>query len=425
MHMICNSPRIACGAQRGGRGLIVLFILSLCALSIASAQETEPNNACQEAQVIGSIALPHSVNGSLDTPPEVPDVDFFRFAAPPGTEFLVADLEGQATNQGTLPDPFLGLFDSNCNLLAVNDDFQSLNARLLFAVPTEGVFILAAASCCDGGFSGNGGSSGSYRLTVGLPPPAIGSISGRLIDAVSGQPLRGDQSPLASVTLQRCTAESCFETVAYQSTDSAGEFRFTLDYAGTPLAVGTYQVQSFASEYESAQTDPFAVGEGEDFDVGDIALQPPPVRFSEIRPCGDLPPEGGLCLYSVRVTNTSAARLQGQAWSLVNGFGIGSRLGYTSFQAIGLGYMNLQPGQSRVARFVFRVPARVSDGAGICTQVYFGQGREPYFDTLAGGVPLFCILKGFTGGFTVLSEKESLRLLRDPNNGRPPLKLGQ
>src|SRR5919106_935115 len=119
-----------------------------------------------------------SLQGSLDTPPEEPDVDFFRFSATPGAQ-LVADHEGQATGAGTLGDPFLGLFDSGCNLLTLNDDTETLNSRLSFDVPPDGIFILAASSCCDGEFTGNGGSSGTSQLTISPPPPSIGSISGR------------------------------------------------------------------------------------------------------------------------------------------------------------------------------------------------------------------------------------------------------
>ncbi len=413
-----KSPRAA-GAFWSTWMHFIFFIMLLGSLSLATAQtasDLEPNNSCLEAQNIGAISLPFIVTGSLDTPPQIPDVDFIRFEAPAGT-LLVADLEGQATNQGTLPDPFIGLFDSNCNLLALNDGYFSPNARLMFAVPTDGMFILATTSCCDGVFSGQGGSSGTYRLTIRLAPPAIGSIHGRLIDAITGQPLRGDTYPFATVNLFRCTDENCFESVAYQSPDSAGQFRFVLDFTNNPLTMGSYQIQSYASEYEPASFAPFWVGEGEDLDVGDLPLQPPPVQFSEIRPCGNLPPEGGHCWYSVRVTNNLPTPIQGSAWSLVQAYGIGSRLDFTNFQAMGLGKMRLSPGQSGVVRFAFNVPPQVRDGATLCTRVLFGQGQHPFFDTLSQRDPLFCILKGFMGGFSVQSEQESRKLLRKPPTG--------
>ena len=42
-------------------------------------------------------------------------------AAQPG-EFVQAILQGSFSGAGTLGDPLLGLFDSDCNLIDVNDD---------------------------------------------------------------------------------------------------------------------------------------------------------------------------------------------------------------------------------------------------------------------------------------------------------------
>ena len=127
---------------------ISVVMIGFSSQAFAQAVEVEPNDPCTEAQDIGPIDVTgtFSVQGSLDTPPEDPDVDFFRFSATPGAQ-VVADHEGQTTGAGTLSDPFLGLFDSGCNLLASNDDTIGLNARLSFDVPSDGVFILAASSC--------------------------------------------------------------------------------------------------------------------------------------------------------------------------------------------------------------------------------------------------------------------------------------
>lgn len=133
--------------------------------------DIEPNNLCIESQIIGAITPPFVLNGSLDTPPSVPDVDFFQFTSEVGLD-LVADLKGAETGVGTLSDPFLGLFDSNCDVLSINDDFGSLDSHIRFTVPDDGVFILAASSCCDGEFVGSGGSAGTYELAVSLAPPS-------------------------------------------------------------------------------------------------------------------------------------------------------------------------------------------------------------------------------------------------------------
>ena len=84
------------------------------------------------------------------------------------------DLEGANTGKGTLPDPFLGLFDSNCNLLALNDDNNgNFNSRLIFFIPPDGVFVLAATSFGDSSFTGAGAFSGSYQLTIAPATPHI------------------------------------------------------------------------------------------------------------------------------------------------------------------------------------------------------------------------------------------------------------
>ncbi len=398
--------------------VLTLFLLSSFSLALAQGVDAEPNNACTEAQDMGPITLPFIVDGSLDTPPEIPDVDFFEFIGQPGTLVRV-DYEGQDRNKGTLPDPFLGLFDSNCNLLEVNDDTGTLNddtgtlnSRLQFAIPEDGIFILAATSCCDVSFIGEGGSSGTYQITIAPPPPSIGSVSGRVIDAVTGLPLRGDVSPFASANLLRCSDGDCFEYVGFQATDSEGQFQFTLDdFNGNPLEVGTYQVQASANDFESGQTDLFDVGEGEDLNVGDLSLQPPIIKFSEIRSCGDLPSEGGRCRYSVRITNTSLTPIAGAAWSLVDSHEIGSPLDFTNFQAGTRDGVRLDPGESEVLQFRFKVPDTVQDGASICPLIFFGEDPDPFFNTL-GQRFLFCIIKGSGGDFSVMDEKESQELFR-------------
>jgi hypothetical protein len=367
--------------------------------------EEEPNHPCPSAQNFGAIALPFTLDGSLDSTPESLDVDFFRFTGTPGSVVKV-DLEGQATGKGTLGDPFLGFFDAGCNLIALNDDFRSLNSRLVLTIPVDGVFILGVTFCCDYGFLGGG--VGTYQLTI-TPIIAIGSISGRVVDAVTGDPLPGGTDPFAFVQLLHCEDFGCFEVNA-QPADTEGRFQFNRDFSGQPLEVGTYQVVAFANQYQRGQTDPFGVAEGEDRDVGDVPLQPFPVQLSNIVPCENLPPEGGRCQYSVRVTNRLATRLDGEAWSLVQGFPIGSFTDFTNFQVKNLQPLRLESQESRDVRFEFRVPSKVRDGASICTNVLVGQRPEAFFDTV-GATFLFCISKG-TIGFSVMPGNEAQQMSR-------------
>jgi hypothetical protein len=196
------------------------------------------------------------LNGSLDTPPSTSDVDFFQFTATPSTTVQL-DLEGLATGKGTLADPLLGVFDTACSFLTSDDSSGTPpNARVQIVVPPSGVFVIAATSCCDFGFSGAGLSGGSYQLTISALQ-AIGSISGRVVDAVSGLPL-----PFASVELHRCLNGDCSGVVGFQSSDEQGHFRFDSAF-GQILTVGTYQLFASAGPtYQPALSEPFEVAEG-------------------------------------------------------------------------------------------------------------------------------------------------------------------
>jgi Bacterial pre-peptidase C-terminal domain len=381
--------------------------------------EEEPNNTCPTAQNFGAVALPFTVNGSLDSTPESPDVDFFKFTGPPGA-LVKVDLEGESTGKGTLGDPFLGLFDSACNLIAVNDDSFSLNSRLVFAIPADGVFILAATLCCDSDFIGGG--IGTYQLTI-TRFTAIGSITARVVDVLTKDPLPGDTEPFAVARLLRCEDFGCLDVNA-QSADSQGRVQFSFDSSGLPLEVGTYQVVAFANQYQEGQTHPFGVAGGENRNIGHVPLQPFPVLFSNTVPCNDLPPQGGRCQYSVTVTNGMTTRLNGEAWSLVQAFGIGSFTDFTNFQVKQLQPLRLQSLESSDVRFEFQVPSKVRDGAFICTNVFVGERPDAFFDTV-GTTDLFCILKGpGATGFSVMSQKKAQQMFRQVN-GRaltPPKK---
>ena len=344
------------------------------------------------------------MNGSLDTPPDIPDVDFLEFAGTPDS-FLRVDLEGAATGDGTLADPLLGLFDSNCNLIAVNDDSGGTNSRLLFTVPADGIFVLAAAAFPDFSFTGAGGSSGTYQLTIAAAPAFIGSISGRTVDAVTGDPLPGDVPPFAAAVLLRCEEVGCFELNSAQ-VDSEGRFQFQHRLHQSAFGSRNLSGLGVRGPISTRPDDPFEVGEGEDRDVGDIPLQPFPVQFSEIHPCEDLSLQGGICSYSVKVANRTATKLDGAIWTIVTAGGIRSRIDFTVFQTANPRKVKLSSMASRVVRFDFAVPDTVRDGAFICADVFIGEDRaEPFFNTI-GARNLFCITKG-SAGFAMVAENQA------------------
>ncbi len=293
---------------------------------LAQVAEQEPNDACLAAQNVGATGgLPVIVSGSLETDytadPPVFDIDFYQFDASPGMR-MRAELRGATIGVGTLGDPYLGLFDSDCNLLAANDDsVLGLDSQIDLEVPADGVVVLAASGCCDNEFIGSHGQEGSYELSLLEAPPAIGSISGRVVSAFSGEPLSGIESPYAFAELFRCSNAGCFNYVVFLPIDADGMFRVETDDIGAPLEIGSYLVAARAEGYQPAETAPFAVGEAENYDVGDIALAPPPISMINVLPCVDLPAEGGVCRYTVDVHNNTADDIRGLGLEHRSGIG--------------------------------------------------------------------------------------------------------
>lgn len=371
---------------------VALSLLAFLALPLPSAwaqiADQEPNSSCERAQYPGITAFPLTVFGSLDSQPEAPDVDFFRVAGIPGSTVQI-DLTSDDRSGQPLPDPYLGAFDANCQLIAVNDDFGGLNSRLILTIPADGVLILAVTICCDGSFQGGG--IGTYRLVVdGFR--SIGSVRGRILDAVTHAPLSGSGGDFAFIQLLRCETTECL-SVAQQQADSNGRFNFAVDVLNQPLPIGRYQVVAIANEYEEGRSAVVQVEDAQHVDLGDIALQPFPLRFSDVVPCANVPAIGGPCRYSVKVTNRLATRLKGAAWSIVDATGTGSRVDATLFQSDRPVKLALGSLESRTVEFSFMVPATVRAGAFICARALFADDkREPYFNTVSQG-SLFCLTK--------------------------------
>ncbi|HSL44672.1 MAG TPA: hypothetical protein VK897_14645 [Anaerolineales bacterium] len=359
-------------------------------VSAPTGIEEEPNNSCQAAQVVSDATFPFTLDGNLESS-QTPDVDFYRFTAAPGFA-LAIDLEGWATGNGTLVDPLLGVFDSNCSLLAYNDDNITRNSRLTIVVPEGGVFIVAATEFPDTGFVGGGNGIYQLRLTALQP---IGAIHGTVTDAETGMPLTGDEIPFAFVHLLQCNEFGCLN-VSGQSPASDGSFYFDRDFNGAPLGAGNYAVYVFADQYQVAQTAQFTVAEGEQVDVGNMALTAFPIHFSNIRQnCSEISSEGGFCDFTVDITNRLPTRFSGKAWSIVEASQIGSFIDYTSFQVDAPLDVRLDAGESRTLHFRFRIRGAVSDGAEFCPRVYAGQNPDPYFSTMGQSL-LFCFVKGGT-----------------------------
>lgn len=266
--------------------LLVVFALGIALAGVPALAQTppipeiEPNNDCFSAQDLGAPALPVVVNGSLDTPPDSPDVDFYRLTGTPGQTILIHQ-RGSASGGGTLEDPALGVFGSGCNLLAYGDYTWGLgnwlDVRLEFKVPADGLFVVAATSSYDWDFTGYGSGPGTYTLSL-EKLPAGKAISGQLVDAKTGAPLIG----MTNVRLNRCTNGLCWTTVG-ELYPRDGSFRFEPGVGMYPwetvLRAGEYQLSIYPpyGHYLNVETPIFTIADGQDLNLGNIKVSPIPV----------------------------------------------------------------------------------------------------------------------------------------------------
>lgn len=391
----------------------VIFIPNVFGQSI----EIEPNNTCFEAQLIGELTtLPAEVEGELaaiedyNTFPSG-DVDFYEFTATPGL-LLRAWLRGiDSIPENTLYNGFLGLFDSSCNLLEYNASYQNTEPKINLQVPEDGIVVLAVSGSWDTEFGGYHWSQGTYTLSIRMQPVPITGITGRLVDAVTGQPLAGNESPYPWAELFRCRQGTCSVYINQVVPDQYGVFWFESAFDGTVLDPLSYALRFSANEYSTAEIGPFSVASGQLYDIGDVALQPPPYVYENIVPCADIPARGGNCNYSVDIRNNTNEAIRGLGWSLVNAWGVASPIGYASFQPEKAKPVQVKARSVSTMMFSFRVPEGVSNGATLCTDVWFSDRDTSYFGTLRNQ-GLFCVIKQYES-FKVLSADETLRLRRE------------
>lgn len=246
------------------------------------------------------------------------------------------------------------------------------------------------------------------------PQTFIGSVRGRVVDAISGEPVPVVDFPFSSADLFRCPdgPDSCV-LQSFGFLDSQARFQFSEPF----LPTGVYQVRANVDQYQTLLSEFFEVGEGENFDLGDLPATPFPVQFFNVEPCADVPSQGGTCRFRLDVRNGRANRFKGAVWGQVFAFDTGSMVGFTQFQIGKVGAVNPMPvpfnlaaGQSLKADLEFQVPGTVRDFALICLDAFAGEEPSPQFDTL-GRRDLFCLYKLPDGGFRPLRGAEAKELL--------------
>lgn len=248
-----------------------------------------------------------------------------------------------------------------------------------------------------------------------VPYALIGSIRGRLVDAVDGHPLSGHDSPWASVSLERCENDDCYYADWTQA-DDQGRFVFVSSYY--LLFPGTYRLTVWADQYVPTTTATFAVGEDEHRDLGDVLVEPLPLQIVGVSGCSSIPSSGGECRFSIQVKNASRNRVRGAVWAIANAWGTNPLYTFGTFQVGKVGTTNPQPqpfnlaaGQTSTFPFALTVPGSVQDGAYVCATGYVGKNPTPHLD-VQGSSHLFCISK-YDGAVTLMSEKEGRKKLRE------------
>lgn len=353
---------------------------------------------------VGRLTLPYAREDYLGFDPVESRTDFYRFDAEAGIE-LTAYLRGASSGYGDLEDPVMGLFDSNCQIIILNDDFENVDSYFRFTVPEDGVFLIAVSRYGDFEFNGTNQTSGgsTYTLTLDNAPALVDSITARLTNRFNGSPLAGDTEPFASAELYRCNTD-CDHFISFNYANSDGVVEFSSNFIEN-LTAGTYLLRAFANDFESTESGRFSVTETDHVHVGDIPMSPPPISFGDFTACENLPPQGGRCSYEIQVNNYTNSALSALVWSDVEAYGLASSLGYSSFEASATDPSEENPQRARVevpalssaaVGFIFDVPSFAPVGAQFCQSVWLGVYPDPLFNTLKQTY-LFCVVKNPNG----------------------------
>lgn len=247
--------------------------------------------------------------------------------------------------------------------------------------------------------------------------PVIGSISGRVIDAVTHAPLSGVGVPHAYISLSGCSTVSFGCSYASGYTDSQGRFKFTQDSSGRELfANAVYFVSVSADQYQQTYIYSPQLGQGANADLGDILAVSNPIRFVVQQGCSDVPVTGGKCRYKVQIINGAATRVRGGAWATVQAYGLGSFVYSSVFQTDELQEMELAGATrtaraSRIATFDFTVPASLPLYASVCPTFWFGSDRDnPQLNVLGAWTDYNSCLQRTANGVVPVSEEEAHHL---------------
>lgn len=246
--------------------------------------------------------------------------------------------------------------------------------------------------------------------------PALGSVSGRLVDAVTGEPLPGDGEVGAMISLTRCEEFGCFASSGAMFVDSVGRFVILGIEPFSVIAPGRFAINFSGTQYISGQTAPFDVAEDQDLDLGDIPVQPFPLRMLQGSTCADIPADGGRCRHSLRVINGQTTTEDIQVWSTISVTNPASAFNNSIFQPESAERVRLRPGQSREIRFSVMVPANVPAATVSCVSYYLADDTRGFYFQPLNTRSGFCFVKEHDGSFRMVDAEEG-RLLAEGVRG--------
>ena len=355
-----------------------LLALALVTAAHVAAQsvDTETNDTCLTAQAIGAWTPTHRVLGQIDPTDGIDDIDFYRFEGEAGMAFRLV-LEGRS-GEGLTPldEPLLALFGSDCTPTSWRPTAEHDEVVIDFDIPADGIFIVAAAGCCDSGFRGRGDSVGDYELRVEAPPPPVESIFGRTINRATTEPLQTD------VTLYRCEGdELCSHEIGTQTSGEDGTFEFDATNVTEILEEGRYRVVATLGGYKDGEKSLEAKA-GERNDAGDVPLAPPPVFVKKdlTLTCGER-----VCRVRTTIRNDSQSTLEGLAWAVVeltHRDEDADATKTTAFEASRRRMFALEPQSSALIRLSFRIPVGAADSADMKVTLRIGNRPRAFYNVI-------------------------------------------
>ena len=124
----------------------------------------------------GEVDVGGSVTGNIEP---IDDVDSFSVHLEAGKLYQI-DAEGEITGHGTLPDPFLALYDGSFSFIFQDDDDgEGLNSRLSFTPTATGTHYLTVKDARSG--------TGTYTLSVRDITPSVDQEAGTTLLSNFGQ----------------------------------------------------------------------------------------------------------------------------------------------------------------------------------------------------------------------------------------------